>query len=164
MNGEYGMQKMVMAKCIGAAMAVAVMAGFVAQASAGPRQYCDSYAHDVANRETNGGADVLVGTIGGAVGGAIIGGLIGHGKGAGTGAIIGGVGGTVVGAGVTSDRYKRAYAYAYERCMDNYESQRTGYDAGGRSWTKACARKYRNFDPQTGKYRTASGQWKPCRL
>jgi uncharacterized protein YcfJ len=152
-----------------AAMAVTIMAGFVGQASAGPRQYCDSYAHDVAEHETHGGADVLVGTIGGALGGALIGGLIGHGKGAGTGAIIGGVGGTVVGAGVTSDRYKRAYAYAYERCMDNYESQRTGYrayddDSGGRSWTRACARKYPSFNPQTGKYQTASGKWKPCRL
>jgi hypothetical protein len=54
--------------------------------------------------------------------------------------------------------------------MDNYENQRTGYqayddeDGGGRSWTKACARKYRIFNPQTGKYKTASGQWKPCRL
>jgi uncharacterized protein YcfJ len=160
---------MIFAKGVGAALALTVMAGFVGQASAGPRQYCDSYARDVADHATNGGADVLVGTIGGALGGALIGGLIGHGKGAGTGAIIGGVGGTVVGAGVTSDRYKRAYANAYERCMDNYEGQRTGYrayddDGGGRSWTRACARKYRTFDPQTGKYQTASGKWKPCRL
>jgi uncharacterized protein YcfJ len=161
------MKRMILTKSIGAALALTVLAGFVGQASAGPRQYCDSYAHDVANRETNGGADVLAGTVGGAVGGAIIGGLIGgNGRSAGTGAIIGGVGGTVLGAGVTSDRYKRAYNYAYNRCMDNYESRAgyRSYDDGGRSWTKACARKYRNFDPQTGKYRTASGQWKPCRL
>jgi uncharacterized protein YcfJ len=163
------MTRMTLAKFMGAAMALTVMAGFAGQASAGPRAYCDSYARDVADRKTNGGADVLVGTVGGAIGGAIIGGLIGHGKGAGTGAIIGGVGGTVLGAGVTSDRYKRAYANAYERCMDNYEGQRTGYqavedDGDGRSWTKACARKYRSFDPQTGKYKAASGMWKPCRL
>jgi hypothetical protein len=162
------MRKMILAKCMGAAIAVTVMAGFVGQASAGLRQYCDSYARDFANHETNGGADVLVGTLGGALGGALIGGLIDNGRGAGRGAIIGGVGGTVLGAGVTSDRYKRAYAYAYERCMDNYEGQRTGYqgydNGGGRSWTKACARKYRSFDPQTGKYKTASGKWKTCRL
>jgi BA14K-like protein len=160
------MKRMILAKCMGAAMAVTVMAGFGGQASAGLRQYCDSYARDVADHETNGGADVLVGTIGGALGGALIGGLIGNGKGAGTGAIIGGVGGTVVGAGVTSDRYKRAYADAYERCMDNYEGRRyqTYDDGGGRSWTKACARKYQSFDPHTGKYKTASGNWKPCRL
>lgn len=162
------MNGLTLAKGMGAAMVVIAMTGFVAQATAGPREYCDSYAHDVANHETNGGADVLAGTLGGAVGGAIIGGLIGgNGKSAGTGAIIGGVGGTVLGAGVTSDRYKRAYNYAYNRCMDNYESHRTGYkayDNGGQSWTQACARKYRNFNPQTGKYRTSSGQWKPCRL
>jgi uncharacterized protein YcfJ len=162
------MKRMILAKCMGAAMAVTVMAGFVGQASAGPRQYCDSYARDVAHHKTNGGADVLVGTIGGALGGALIGGLIDKGEGAGKGAIIGGVGGTILGAGVTSDRYKRAYANAFERCMDNYEGQRARYQAadddGGRSWTKACARKYRSFDPQTGRYKTASGKWKPCRL
>ena len=70
---------------------------------------------------------MLVGTIGGAVTGAVIGGLIDRGEGAGKGAIIGGVGGTLLGAGVTSDRYKRAYANAYERCMDNYEGQRVRY-------------------------------------
>jgi hypothetical protein len=162
------MKRMITMKCMSAVMAVTVMAAFAGQASAGLRQYCDSYARDAANHATNGGADVLVGTIGGAVGGAIIGGLIGHGRGAGTGAIIGGVGGTVVGAGVTSDRYKRVYANAYDRCMDNYESQGTGYraydDYGGGSWTRACARKYPTFNPQTGKYRTSSGVWKPCRL
>lgn len=162
------MKRMILAKCMGAALALSVLAGFAGQASAGPRAYCDSYARDVASRKTNGGADVLVGTVGGAIGGALIGGLIGHGRGAGTGAIIGGVGGTVLGAGVTSDRYKRAYANAFDRCMDNYEGGGTRYQAydngGGRSWTKACARKYRSFDPQTGMYRTGSGKWKPCRL
>jgi BA14K-like protein len=167
MDWEHGMKRMILAKCLGAAMAVTVMAGFVGQASAGLRQYCDSYARDVANHETNGGADVLAGTVGGAVGGAIIGGLIGgNGRSAGTGAIIGGVGGTVLGAGVTSDRYKRAYNYAYNRCMDDNAGRRyqTYDDGGGRSWTRACARKYPSFNPQTGKYRTASGKWKPCRL
>jgi hypothetical protein len=156
---------------MGAALAVAVMAGFAGQASAGLREYCDSYARDVAHRKTNGGADVLVGTIGGALTGALVGGLIDRGEGAGKGAIIGGVGGTLLGAGVTSDRYKRAYANAYERCVDNYEGQRARYesaedddDGDKRSWTKACARKYRSFNPQTGKYKSLSGKWRPCRL
>ena len=162
------MTRMILAKCVGAALALTVMAGFAGQASAGLRQYCDSYARDVAHRKTNGGADVLVGTIGGAIGGALLGGLIDRGEGAGKGAIIGGVGGTILGAGVTSDRYKRAYANAYERCMDNYEGERAAYaeeeEDSGRSWTKACARKYRSFNPQTGKYKAGSGKWKPCRL
>ena len=176
------MTRMILAKCMGAALAAAVMAGFAGQASADLREYCDSYARDVAHRKTNGGADVLAGTIGGAVTGAVIGGLIDRGEGAGKGAIIGGVGGTLLGAGVTSDRYKRAYANAYERCMDNYEGQRIRVEAAqkgddkdetvaeadsgssGRSWSKACARKYRSFDPQTGKYKSNSGKWRPCRL
>lgn len=165
------MRRMILARCMGAALALAVAAGFAGTASAGLRDYCDSYARDVAHRKTNGGADVLVGTIGGALGGALIGGLIDRGEGAGKGAIIGGVGGTLLGAGVTSDRYKRAYANAFERCMDNYEGQRVRQqaandddDGSGRSWSKACARKYRSFDPQTGKYKAMSGKWKPCRL
>jgi hypothetical protein len=176
------MKSMILAKCMGAALAVAVMAGFAGQASAGLREYCDSYARDVAHRKTNGGGDVLVGTIGGALTGALIGGLIDRGEGAGKGAIIGGVGGTLLGAGVTSDRYKRAYANAYERCVDNYEGQRVRYETaqkdddeddadtkadpgdGGRDWNKACARKYRSYDPSKGKYKSVSGKWRPCRL
>jgi hypothetical protein len=148
------MKKVILATALG----VTTMIGFVGEASAGRQEYCDSYARDVANHETHGGADVLVGTIGGALGGALIGGLIDNGRGAGRGAIIGGVGGTVLGAGATSDRYNRAYGYAYDRCMDR------SYSDSGRSWNKACARKYPTFNPQTGKYRTASGSWKPCRL
>ena len=168
------MKRTILAKFMGVAMALAVTSAFADTASAGPRAYCDSYARDVAHRKTNGGADVLVGTIGGALGGALIGGLIDHGRGAGRGALIGGVGGTLVGAGVTSDRYRRAYANAFDRCMDNYEGQRVRYQAAdntdaadetdNRSWTKACARKYRSFNPQTGKYKAGSGKWRPCRL
>ena len=171
------MARMVLAKCMGVAMVLAVTAGFAGTASAGPRAYCDSYARDVAHRRTNGGADVLVGTIGGALGGALIGGLIDHGRGAGRGAIIGGVGGTLLGAGVTSDRYRRSYDNAFARCMDNYEGQRVRYQAAEKpvqvaekpeldsnSRAQACARKYRSFNPQTGKYMSESGKMRPCRL
>ncbi|MGE0240873.1 MAG: BA14K family protein [Parvibaculaceae bacterium] len=158
-----------MLKGMGAALAVAVMTG---QASAGLREYCDSYARDVAYRKTNGGAPVD------------------RGESVGTSSIIGGSGGTILGAGVTGNRYKRAYTNAFERCVDNYEGQRarneTAEDkvAGTKvvvnkatetkvaesdegsagSWTKACARKYRSWDPQKGKYKSYSGKWKPCRL
>src|SRR5690349_14494254 len=92
------MTRMILAKGIGAALALAVVAGFVGQASAGLREYCDSYARDVANRKTNSGAD-------------------GQGKGVMTG-------GAVLGAGVTGDRFKRVYTNAYERCVANYEGTR----------------------------------------
>jgi hypothetical protein len=188
------MRGMILAKCMGAALAVAVMAGFAGQASAGLREYCDSYARDVAHRKTNGG-------------------LIDKGEGAGKGAIIGGVGGTILGPGVTSDRYKRVYTNAFERCIDNYEGQRVPVqtaetkvtetkvaeikvtetkatetkvaekkvaekkvvkvaqneatekaEASAASITKACSRKYRSYDPQKGKYKSYNGKWRPCRL
>lgn len=186
------MTQIILARCVGAAMALAVTAGFTGTASASPRAYCDSYARDVAHRRTNGGADVLVGTIGGALGGALIGGLIDNGRGAGRGAIIGGVGGTVLGAGVTSDRYRRSYDNAFARCMDNYQGQRVDDPAAANagqvrakpvqvaakpvqvaeekpkmdsdSRTQACARKYRSYDPKIGKYKSGSGKMRPCRL
>jgi uncharacterized protein YcfJ len=170
------MKRNFLARFMGVAMALAVAAGFAGTASAGPRAYCDSYARDVAHRKTNGGADVLVGTIGGALGGALIGGLIDHGRGAGRGALIGGVGGTLVGAGVTSDRYRRAYDNAFERCMDNYEGQPVRYEPVAKvkkiekaeldvdERTAACSRKYRSYDPKIGKYKSGSGRMRPCRL
>jgi hypothetical protein len=94
------MKRMILAKGFCAALALTLMAGFAGQASAGLREYCASYARDVANRKTNGGADALVGTSGGALGG------------------------TVLGAGATSNRYKRVYANAYDRCVANYEGTR----------------------------------------
>jgi hypothetical protein len=207
---------MILAKGVGAALALAVMAGFVGQASAGVREYCDSYARDVANRKTDGGAGALVG----------------QDKNGGTGGVARGVGGTVLGAGVTGDRYKRAYTNAYERCVANYEGARepektaegeppdqkvmvkqtvvnqttddkavanaaaddkvVASEAADKKAAaskasakkvaateatqkkaaasesidrdKACARKYRSYDPKIGKYKSMSGKWRPCRL
>lgn len=163
------MRRMILVSGMGAALAVAVIAG---QASAGIREYCDSYARDVAHRKTNGGADVGTGS----------------------------VGGTILGAGVTSNPYKRAYANAFERCLNNYEGQRASPataetkvtenkvtenkavvskvtetkvaeneavekdKASPGSWTEACARKYRSWDAQKGKYKSYTGKWRPCRL
>jgi hypothetical protein len=219
------MKRMILAKGLGAALALTLMAGFAGQASAGLREYCASYARDVAHRKTNGGADLLVGA-----------------NGRGTGAIIGNAGGTVLGAGTTSDRYKRAYANAYDRCVANYEGTRepdatvqaeppeqkaaekktavselsekkvAASDATEKKVVadevaeqepavseptekkvtvskpvqkkvaaikptekkvavneavdkdKACARKYRSYDPQVGKYKSYTGKWRTCRL
>jgi hypothetical protein len=216
---------MILAKGMAVALALAVMAGFVGQAAAGLREYCDSYARDVANRKTNGGA----GTTGG-----VSGGLVGHGN---------NVGSTVLGAGITSDRYKRVYTNAFERCVNNYQGGTRDASAGGQATDQnvtnkkttavetpekkdaassdvpdktaassgvaaddsaaaskppdkkvastsevttkkaaskatekkvaandavnrdeACARKYRSYDPQVGKYKSLTGKWRPCRL
>lgn len=178
------MRRMIFVKGMVAALAVAMTAG---QAAAGLREYCDSYARDVAHRKTNG---VVVGS---------------------AGLIAGRASGTILGTGVSADRYKRAYANAFERCVDNYEGQRARNEtagtkvagtkvaeakvtearaavskvvetkaateakvaeneaveqdeAGTASWSTACARKYRSWDPQKGKYKSYSGKWKPCRL
>src|SRR5258706_1496052 len=56
--GVCAMKRIILARGIGAVIVLTVMAGFVGQASAGLREYCDSYARDVASRKTNGGADV----------------------------------------------------------------------------------------------------------
>jgi hypothetical protein len=179
-----------------AALAVAVMTG---GATAGVREYCASYARDVAHRKTDG--EVSVGTTGGTSSGALLGGRAA-------------IGGTILGAGATGDRYKRAYTNAFEHCVANYEGQRMPdataenkvadtkvadtkvadtkvaenkvtetkapavskvtktkvalavekVEASGPSWAEACARKYRSWDPQKGKYKSYSGQWRPCRL
>ncbi len=38
------------------------------------------------------------------------------------------------------------------------------YDPGSPEWIAACARKYRSFNPRTGKYKAYSGNWRWCRL
>jgi hypothetical protein len=192
------MTRMILAKGVGAALALAVMTGFIGQASAGLREYCDSYARDVASRKTDG-------------------------KGAGTSANIGGTNGTVLGAVAPGDRYKRAYTNAFDRCVNNYEGARTRDAAAAGEAAdqnvankkaaasetndtkaastgevtddeaaaskgpekkvaaskgiekkvaaneavnkdEACARKYRSYDPQIGKYKSLTGKWRPCRL
>jgi uncharacterized protein YcfJ len=163
------------------AAALVLTGTFASTAYADSRGYCDAYARDVAERRTNGGADVLVGTIGGALTGAFIGGLIDDGEGAGKGAIIGGVGGTVIGAGVTGERYRETYDRAFSRCMADYaveedddddddppaapvrRAKRKAVDRGD-AWAASCAARYRSFDRKTGKYKSYSGKYKTCRL
>lgn len=159
------------------AAALVLTGTFASAAHADSRDYCEAYARDVADRRTNGGADVLVGTVGGALTGALIGGLIDKGEGAGKGAIIGGVGGTLIGAGATSEKYQRTYDRAFARCMADYAVEDDDDDEPpaapvrraksrdrGDAWAAACAARYRSFDRKTGKYKSYSGQYKTCRL
>jgi hypothetical protein len=161
------------------AAAIVLTGTFASAAYADSRGYCDAYARDVAERRTNGGADVLVGTLGGALTGAFIGGLIDRGEGAGKGAIIGGVGGTLIGAGAASEKYQRTYERAFARCMADYaveeddddeapaapvrRAKRKAVDRGD-AWAAACAARYRSFDRKTGRYKSYSGVYKTCRL
>ena len=129
-----------------------------------------------ANRKVGHGADVLAGTIGGAIGGALIGGLIDNGEGAGKGAVIGGVGGTVIGAAATNEKWHKTYDRTFAACMDNYEPQPVKVSAeaapakksgkpkwGTKEWAAYCASRYRSFDEETGRYKSYSGEMRPCR-
>jgi hypothetical protein len=160
-----------------AGFAAAVMVcGLTSTAFAGPDVYCDAYARDVANRKTGNGADILAGTIGGAIGGALVGGLIDKGQGAGKGAVIGGIGGTVIGAVATNQKWHRSYDKAFADCMDNYEPQQAEASdppppvkksgkpkPGTKEWAAYCTSRYRSFDADTGRYKSYSGEMRPCR-
>ena len=166
---------------VAALIAATMSLGLASTAHADSRGYCDAYARDVADRRTNGGADVLVGTLGGALTGAFIGGIIDGGEGAGKGAIVGGAGGTLLGAGATSEKYQRTYDRAFASCMADYAVEaeeedddepapaaapvrkRASVDRGD-AWAAACAARYRSFDRKTGRYKSYSGRYKTCRL
>ena len=69
-----------------------------------------------------GGDRVAQGAIAGAALGGLFGAVTGHGAASNTltGVAAGGVGGGVLGAATTPDAQRRAYAEAYQDCMDNY--------------------------------------------
>lgn len=152
---------------IGASLLIGSLATGSQLANAQSANYCDDYARQKANRRV-AGSGVLGGAVGGAVTGAIIGGIVGGGKGAGKGAAIGGGVGAVGGAMHESAAWQDAYNSYYHRCMANARQPAAvnhGYrpEPWSDEWYDYCASKYRSFNPQTGRYRTYSGQYKLCR-
>jgi hypothetical protein len=131
---------------------------------------CDAYARNYA-QSTVRGQDVVGGAMAGAIGGAIIGGIAGGGRGAGTGALIGSGVGAVGGAVNNEARWRQVYWAAYNDCMSR--STAPAYYGGGgyryapepwtAEWYDYCRRKYRSFNPRTGKFLASSGQYKFCR-
>ena len=200
------MRRMILVKSLGAALVLAVMAGFAGQASAGLREYCDSYARDVAHRKTNGGADIGAGATSARY------------KRAYTKALelcIDNYEGQRVldeeakneaprteaprteatrteATSTEAPRTEAPRTEATRTDATSTEAPRTNAtrtkatrtkvakktavaavkiadatekaEPGKPSWSKACARKYRSWDPQKGKYKSYSGKWKPCRL
>jgi hypothetical protein len=153
-----------------AATAVAVASLAIAGAGTAEAQQarCDAYARDYA-QSTVRGQDVVGGAMAGAIGGAIIGGIAGGGRGAGTGALIGSGVGAVGGAVNNESRWRQVYWAAYNDCMSR-SSAPAYYSGGGYApepwtaeWYDYCRRKYRSFNPQTGKFLASSGQYKMCR-
>jgi BA14K-like protein/YMGG-like Gly-zipper len=149
-------------KVLAALGITALLCGAAAPALARSSSYCDAYARDYANHNTRAGESVVGGALTGAVGGAILGGILGGKNDAGKGALIGAGVGTTAGAVTSSARWRDNYDYAFHRCMSS------GGNAGrptpgSEEWYDYCAAKYRSFNPDTGKYLSTSGGWKPCR-
>lgn len=123
---------------------------------------CEDYAYRAAYRERSGDK-VVQGAVGGAVAGAALGAILGKGKGKniGRGAVIGGVAGTALGA-TRSDRgyiSRKAYRRAYRDCMaENRPIRVRQYDDD----IEYCLSRYRSYNPDTGYYRTYSGQLRAC--
>ena len=128
-----------------------MLCGLTSGAFAGPDVYCDAYARDIANRKTGQEADTLAGTIGGAIGGTVTG-------------------------GVTDEKWHRSYDKTFAACMDSYKprdveaisepapAKKSGKPKPGtRQWADYCATHYRSYDADTGKYKSYSGEMRPCR-
>ncbi|WP_338048973.1 BA14K family protein [Rhodoligotrophos defluvii] len=154
-------------------MAAAIVGAMVtvgASEASAQSGYCDRYARDYANRYANPAGNVLGGAAAGAIGGAVIGGIVGGGKGAGRGAAIGAGVGALGGAAGTGGQWNNYYYAAYNDCMARNAGgpPRPVYGGRGRfepwtpAWYRYCQQRYRSFNPQTGYFRTGSGQYRFC--
>jgi uncharacterized protein YcfJ len=124
---------------------------------------CDDQAYRAAYRRGNGDA-IGQGAVTGAVAGGVLGAILGHGRGKNIvgGAIAGTAAGAILGSTGSRGGYidKRAYRIAYNDCMDrnSYQPVRS-YDNDG---VRYCLSRYRSYNPETGMYRTYSGQYRSC--
>lgn len=144
----------------------------ISEAGAQSREdHCHRVAKRRSHRAHRPGEAALGAGLGSAALGAIIGGLAGGGRGAGKGAIIGGSVGAVGGAVASASERERIYEAEFERCMVAYRpAPQPAYAAPEYApepwtdeWYDYCRRKFRSFNPQTGRYKTYSGRYKLCR-
>lgn len=156
-----------------AALALGLVAGVAAPATAQSRAFCDREARAYADDVADPGGEALRSGVGGALFGAGVGAIVGGGKGAGRGAIIGGGVGTFAGAASASAAWRRAYDRAYADCMrsnaryDGGRSERprrtVAPEPGSPEWYDYCSAKYRSFNPDTGYYKGYDGEYHLCR-
>jgi hypothetical protein len=160
-------------------LAVAIICGLTSSAFAGPDVYCDAYARDAANRKTGNDAAIPAGAGGSTIGGSVAGGVVGKDPGASKGAVVGGITGTVLVAPAADEKWQKSYQIAFEACMVNYAPeeapqkteaaaaavplQKPAKRKSGKDWAEYCAAHYRSYNPQTGKYKSYSGEWRACR-
>jgi len=160
-------------------LAVAIICGLTSSAFAGPDVYCDAYARDAANRKTGNDAAIPAGAGGSTIGGSVSGGVVGKDTGASKGAVVGGITGTVLVAPAAGEKWQKSYQIAFEACMVNYAPeeapqkteaaaaavplQKPAKRKSGKDWAEYCAAHYRSYNPQTGKYKSYSCEWRACR-
>ncbi|NNE21531.1 MAG: hypothetical protein HKN11_02865 [Rhizobiales bacterium] len=60
-------------------------------------------------------------------------------------------------AAYVTPRYRRSARRA------SYRRSCRPFGVGTRQWTRCCSRKYRSFNPRTGKYLSYSGRYRTCR-
>ncbi len=75
-------------------------------------------------------------------------------------AIAAGVIGLAAGAIIASELSKNRN----RNRQQHYRGHRISHAPHSSGWYRACARKYRSFNPETGRYLTYGGQYKICRL
>ena len=139
-----------MVGCVGSFSARALaLAGVVislsaTEAIAGPGGYCDAYAKHFAARKT-GLASGAASTPG-----------------------------SMDAAGIAEDAtsWRGVYEKTFAECMSAYGAAEVGavieptaprVKQVSKKQTSSCASRYRSFNPKTGKYKSYSGEWRPCR-
>jgi len=101
---------------LAASAAIVAVGTLAASTPAAARyEYCESYAHDFARRNSRGA--VIGGGVRGAVGGAIVGGIADGRRGARRGARVGGAVGAIAGGAHRVHSYSYLYDDAFRRCM-----------------------------------------------
>jgi uncharacterized protein YcfJ len=123
---------------------------------------CEDYAYRVAYRRGSGDA-VGQGAVTGAFAGGVLGAILGRGKGRNIvgGAVAGTAAGALLGAAGSRGGYvnRRAYQRAYNDCIDRNRImpvRRYNDDV------EYCLSRFRSYNPETGMYRTYSGQYRSC--
>jgi hypothetical protein len=111
---------------------------------AGPGGYCDAYAKHFAARKTGiaGGLTSALGSL------------------------------DTVGSTEGSISWRGIYDKTFAECMSTYGAAEVGaivetkvpkVKPASKKQASGCASRYRSFDPKTGKYKSYSGVWRPCR-
>jgi hypothetical protein len=113
-------------------------------AIAGPGGYCDAYAKHFAGRKTGlaGGAASTPGSV------------------------------DAVGSPEAATSWRGVYEKTFAECMSAYGAAEVGAvvettapkaKQDSKKQTSSCASRYRSFNPKTGRYKSYSGEWRPCR-